>query len=212
LTATIANDRIASFEMRDALTQLVVDVGRLPGAPGAELVVPLPPRGQDRRRRRPRSESVPLPLLKLRVHELLAELARRVSSALPETLTQASRAWDQVDALRLLDQAVHDEHQALLVAAKKLSAHESPEHRALALEAQLTLDAAVDLVALVERRLATLVRLRLREAQVPEEVASDSDPEATVDFESRALAALLPEGRPFLDLGAALTETAWRWA
>lgn len=202
--------------MSDALTRLISDAAALPGAPGAELVVPLAPRGGDRRGKKTRAEAVPLPLLKIRVQELLAELARRVSAALPETLTQASRAWDQVDALRLLDKAVHDEHRALLLAAQKLQADESVERRALGLEAQLTLDAAVDLVALVERRLATLVRLRLREALPPPSDADPVDPDAAIDatpdLDRRALAALLPEGRPFLDLGAALAETARRWA
>ena len=194
--------------MADALTQLVVDVRALPGAPAAELVVPLPPRSTDRRRVKSRAAAVPLPLLKIRVHELLAELARRLTKALPDTLVEAYRAWDQVDALRLLDKAVRDEHQALLVAARLLQAQESPEKRALGLEAQLTLDAAIDLVSLVERRLATLVRLRLREA-LPESAAQDL---ASPDLDQSAVEALLPQGRPFLDLGAALAETARRWA
>ncbi len=194
--------------MADALTQLVVDVRALPGAPVAELVVPLPPRSTDRRRVKSSAAAVPLPLLKIRVHELLAELARRLTTALPDTLAQAHRAWDQVDALRLLDKAMRDEHQALLVAARLLQAQESPDKRALGLEAQLTLDAAIDLVSLVERRLATLVRLRLREA-MPSRAAQDL---ASPDLDQSALEALLPQGRPFLDLGAALAETARRWA
>jgi hypothetical protein len=65
----------------------------------------------------------------------------------------------------------------------------SPGRRAIALEGLLALDAAIALVRLFERRLAALLRLRLRSA-TPE---------------------LLPEGRPFLDLGAALREAAGAW-
>lgn len=187
------------------LARLVADASALPGAPGAELVVPLAPRRGDRRGEKARAAAVPVHLLKLRVHELLAELARRVEATLPQTLAQAHGAWDQVDALRLLDKAVHDEHQSLLVASRRLQAHDSPEQRALGLEAQLTLDAAVDLVSLVERRLATLVRLRLRTA-----THATSTSESDVDH--HVSETLLPAGRPFLDLGAALAETARRWA
>jgi hypothetical protein len=56
--------------------------------------------------------------------------------------------------------------------------------------ALLTIDAVVDLVRLVERRLATLVRLRLR-SRTPELVVDD---------------------RPFLDVPAALAEIARRWS
>ena len=61
--------------------------------------------------------------------------------------------------------------------------------RAVALEGLLAIDLAIALVRLFERRLAALLRLRLRSA-TPE---------------------LLPEGRPFLDLGRALHEAAEAW-
>ncbi len=61
--------------------------------------------------------------------------------------------------------------------------------RAVALEGLLALDASVALVRLFERRLAPLLRLRLRSA--------------TPD--------VLPDGRPFLDLGQALHEVAEAW-
>ena len=63
------------------------------------------------------------------------------------------------------------------------------EARAPALEALSTLESAVSLVRLVERRLATLIRLRMRSAE----------------------SGLFPGGRPFLDIGAALTEAARGW-
>ena len=65
----------------------------------------------------------------------------------------------------------------------------SGARRAIALEGLLAVDASVALVRLFERRLASLLRLRLRSA--------------TPD--------LLPEGRPFLDLGRALHEVAGAW-
>ena len=57
------------------------------------------------------------------------------------------------------------------------------------LEASLGLDAAVGLAALLERRFAAILRLRLRSAT----------PALTVD------------GRPFLDVAAALAEAGRRW-
>jgi hypothetical protein len=149
----------------------------------------------DRRDRVARGASLAPTELRLRVHELLAELARRIDAALPETLARADRAWDQVDALRIRDAAVEREARTLAHVARSFQDADEAATRALGLEAQLTLDAALDLVALFERRLATLVRLQLRA-----DAAHDRD------------AALLPEGRPFLDLGAALHETARRWA
>jgi hypothetical protein len=92
--------------------------------------------------------------------------------------------------MRILDRGVRQEARALRSAAHELLGLEDPATCALALEAQLTIDAVLDLVSLFERRLATLVRLRARDEE----------------------ASLLPDGRPFLDLGAALHETARRWA
>jgi hypothetical protein len=183
---------------RDALERLVIAARALPQPPDGEGdrgEAMSTPRGSDRRGSLARGGLRMAPAeLRVRVHELLAELARRIDAALPDTLACADRAWDQVDALRIRDAAVEREARALLQAARSFLGADEAATRALGLEAQLTLDAALDLVALLERRLATLVRLQLRAADV------DRD------------AALLPEGRPFLDLGAALHETARRWA
>ena len=182
---------------RDALSRLVADAGSLPGAPGADLLAAAP-RGLDRRQGRGKpqpDDPADAAALKTRVRELLFELARRVESDLGSTLERA-HAWDQLDALRFIDRAVEDELAALRRTAVRLQAAEgddAEERRALGLEAQLTLDAALGLTSLVERRLATLIRLRLRAGDEPDDRS------------------LLPEGRPFLDLGAALHETARRW-
>ena len=119
-------------------------------------------------------------------------LERLVDAALPDVLSQAEGAWDQVDSLRVVDRAVDDEVRALHRAALELQDQEDASDRALGLEAQLTVDAALGLCSLIERRLATLVRLRMR--------AEDS-----------GAVSLLPDGKPFLDLGAALHKTARRW-
>jgi hypothetical protein len=134
-------------------------------------------------------EAIAPPALRARVGALLAELARRLEAALPAALACATRAWDQVDALTLLDGPLRAEAAALGRAAAALAADDDPPTAAAGTEAALTLEAALGLVVLVERRLATLVRLRLRAA----------DPE------------LLPGGRPFLDLAAAFAEAARAW-
>lgn len=121
---------------------------------------------------------------------LLLELGARVEPALDAALTRASGIWDQMDAFTVLDGALRvviEEHrlgwQALLESSSAAS-------RAAATEALMTLDACVGLVALMERRLATLVRLRMR----------DQDTRLMVD------------GRPFLDVGAALKAAGRAWS
>jgi hypothetical protein len=128
--------------------------------------------------------------LRRRMGALLAELGRRLDEALPRTLALATSAWDQVDSLTVVDAELAAEIGRLRRSALALADGQDAAGCAAGLESQLTLDAAVGLVSLVERRLATLIRLRLR----------TSEPE------------LLPDGRPFLDLGAALREAARGWA
>jgi hypothetical protein len=121
---------------------------------------------------------------------LLTELGMRVEPALAAALTRASGIWDQVDAFTVLDGAtmVRVEEHRLLWQALLLS--EKPLARAAATEALMTMDACVGLVALLERRLATLVRLRMR------------------DEDTR----LMLDGRPFLDVGAALKAAGRAWS
>src|SRR5579883_1190263 len=95
------------------------------------------------------SDPVEPAALVARVGALLGELARRLEPALPEALDRALRAWDGFDALAVVDGPLHAEA-------------EDERSRALGLAARETVAAALGLVALVERRLATLVRLRLR--------------------------------------------------
>jgi hypothetical protein len=127
--------------------------------------------------------------LRRRLGVALRELGRRVDEALPQALARAHEAWDQVDSLTLFDAEIGGELRALRQAARALAAEEDATLRAVGVESRLIIDAAVGLVALVERRMAALVRLRLR--------SGDTE--------------LLPDGRPFVDVGAALAEAARAW-
>lgn len=117
------------------------------------------------------------------VGEFLTQVAARVERELPEVL---GRAWDQIDSLVLLDGELASEARRLRGAARALTAHESAAFRAEGVAAGHTLDAAVGLVMIVERRLATLVRLR---GEGP----------------------LLVDGKPFLDVASLLTEVSRAW-
>jgi hypothetical protein len=121
---------------------------------------------------------------------LLERLAARTEPALIACLRGSREKWDQADSLSIIDADLADEIGAL---RRRLAGSAEPAvpaaRRAIALEGLLAVDASVALVRLFERRLASLLRLRLRSA--------------TPD--------LLPEGRPFLDLGHALHEVAEAW-
>ena len=117
-----------------------------------------------------------------RLAALLTRIAARLEPMLSDALARAGRAWDQVDAAVVLD----DELRAEIAALRAACADGGPD----ALLVALTLESAVGLTTLVERRLATLVRLRAR----------SRDP------------LLLVDGRPFLDVARALQDTARRWA
>jgi hypothetical protein len=124
------------------------------------------------------------------VAEVLLRLAQRSDDALSASLAHAGQAWEKVDAPSIVDLAFETEIAALrrrLAAAAQPAAAAS--QRAVALEGLLVLDVAVALARLCERRMASLLRLRLR--------ASSRE--------------LMPGGRPFLDLGAALHEAAEAW-
>lgn len=123
---------------------------------------------------------------------LLQAMATKLESALPSVLALASTAWDQVDALQILDRSLMEEAASLRARAAALAddAEAEPATRAGAVAVRLSVDSAFGLVSLVERRLASLIRLRLR--------AEDPD--------------LLPGGKPFLDLGAALRQAARVWS
>ena len=124
----------------------------------------------------------------------LQRLAARIEETLAPALARALRAWDQVDSLTIVDRglgfALADAERALTAAAR--APHHPGPVRATALEGLLALEIARGLTSLCERRLSSLIRLRLHGE------GGDGD--------------LLPGGRPFLDLGAALGEAARAWA
>lgn len=126
--------------------------------------------------------------LRGQVSSLLKTLAARCGPALEAALLRARGAWDQIDALRLVDHRVGDDHARLRHDGQRALASRDAELSATAAEALWTAEAAMALVELLERRLATLVRLRLRSA--PD---------------------LLVDGRPFLDVARALEAAARSW-
>jgi hypothetical protein len=128
--------------------------------------------------------------LRREVGALLARLARRVDDALAAALARAASAWEQVDALTMIDAELESEVASTRLRLARAAHPTAPSgQRAVALEGLLAVVAAVALARLCERRMASLLRLRLRSP------ASE----------------LLPAGRPFLDLGAALHEAAEAW-
>lgn len=128
--------------------------------------------------------------LRKRLSLLLTTLSQRVQPALADALRQASVAWDSFDTVAVLDAGLRTEAQALATQAIALERSSQPAHRAAGLELRIALTSALGLIDLCERRLATLVRLRV------------SSPQRT----------LLPGGRPFIDIAAALAEAARSWA
>ena len=124
------------------------------------------------------------------IASLVARMARRADQALAASLKRATEAWDQADAFSVIDGDLEAE---IAATRRRLTAGAAPSapapRRAVALEGLLAVEASVALVRVFERRLAALLRLRLRST--------------TPD--------LLPEGRPFLDLGRALHEVAEAW-
>lgn len=127
--------------------------------------------------------------LRGRLGRLLAELAGRLEPALKGALQHAAVAWDNFDDVAVLEPELQSAAAEIAGAAAALEREADPARRAVGLEVRITLAAAVGLVELIERRLAMLVRLRVQ----------SGDP------------CLLPGGRPFLDIAAALAEAARGW-
>jgi len=127
--------------------------------------------------------------LRRAVAVLLGGLAQRCEPLLIAALQRAARAWDQADSFSVIDGAAEAEIAALRRRLAGTAIGGGRAQRAAALEGLLAIDTAVALVRLFERRLATLLRLRLRSAT----------PYA------------LPDSRPFLDLSRALGEVAEAW-
>ena len=136
----------------------------------------------------PAAQRLEIKRLRALVTAGLQALADRTERKLASTLAGARQAWDRVDS----EQIVEPSLDAILDGTRRALQAAAAQHDAVAgaaLEGLLVLEAARGLVALFERRLSSLIRLRGRE--------SDE---------------LLPEGRPFVDLGPALAEAARAWA
>ncbi|HEY0707889.1 MAG TPA: hypothetical protein VGG33_13885 [Polyangia bacterium] len=124
------------------------------------------------------------------VAEALGLLARRIEERFAQAIASAQKAWETADDLVIIDPGTG----ALLAETRRtlFRAGSSPSRalRAVALEGLLAFDSAYGLVSVAERRLSSLIRLRVRSED----------------------AALLPDGRPFLDLAQAFAEAAQEWA
>lgn len=127
---------------------------------------------------------------------VLTALVARIEQALPEALRTAPQAWDRVDHLLTVFDATLVAHIGSVrrrleqVASGSTKLPPQLALRAAAVEGLVAVEAACGLGRLCERRLSSLIRLWVRSA--------DDD--------------LLPGGRPFLDVAAALKEAARAWA
>jgi hypothetical protein len=130
-----------------------------------------------------------VPELRTSVGALLKDLAERTEPALQHALARAESAWDQADAVSIVDDKLLARAASLKARWQEVAASGEPGCEAAALEAMLAVDASLGLVSLMERRLATLIRLQLGGGGT-----------------------LLPDGRPFLDVSSALSELARGWA
>lgn len=146
----------------------------------------LPPKSEDTAAIDPRAGRAER---KRDVSKLLAELARRLDPELKRALTSAQTAWDKADDVTVLDDRLRAEMSAARAAWEPIALSDDPAMAAEGVEALLVLDTSRRLIELLERRLASIIRLRL----------GSSDPE------------LLRDGRPFLDVASALAELAKGW-
>lgn len=127
--------------------------------------------------------------LRERLGRFLDELSKRLEPALTAALQHAEVAWDAFDEIAVLDEGLEGEAGALAEEAAALERDPELARRAVGTEVRIALESALGLLNLVERRLATLVRLRVQSGD----------------------RSLLPGGRPFLDVAAALAEAARGW-
>jgi hypothetical protein len=192
-----AADRIAAAVLSRAGHAYAGLLRGAPGAPGTDGEPPPPPPPAKPMADVPPQQAAEARALRRRLHVILDALAVRVENEFPEVLRLAQRAWDQVDTLSVIDRDLAHEILSMRRAAQAMAddAEVAAPARAVAVEARLALDGAVGLVSLLERRLSTLIRLRLRATD-----ADGADPD------------LMPNGRPFLDVAAALRQAARCWA
>ncbi len=170
-----------------SLERLVDAARALPGARHAvlPLSMSIPATGQEIA-----GADVDISTLRGRLGHFLGELSQRLEPALTAALQHAAVAWDSFDEVSVLNPQLLSDAAEIAAAAATLERQDDKVLRAFGMEIRIALHAALGLIDLVERRLATLVRLRVQ--------SGDSS--------------LLPGGRPFLDIAAALAEAARGWA
>jgi hypothetical protein len=128
----------------------------------------------------------------------LQALARALDQTLAQALATARQAWEKVDSQALIDPTL-DASLGVARRALELAVVKPGAVGAVALEGITVLEVARGLVALAEQRMSSLIRLRLQQAQASAAGAAEAE-------------ALLPGGRPFLDLSAAIAEVGRAWA
>jgi len=145
---------------------------------------------------RPRPPRISADRLRRSVAGCLTAMERLVEGHLTAALTTASHAWDGVDSALAMssDPAFAEQlRQARRQLDEAAACSEAASARAVALEGLVALELAAELLRLFERRLSSLIRLRALSGQ-------------------GGLGGLLPDGRPFLDLAAALRDAARAWS
>jgi hypothetical protein len=152
------------------------------------------------------TERAEITRLRALVASSLQSLARELDQTLGPALATARQAWEKVDSQALVDPTL-DASLGVARRALELAVVKPDPVGAVALEGIAVLEVARGLVALAEQRMSSLIRLRLQQAQ-GHGPGREDDP---LDRE-QATQALLPEGRPFLDLGAAIAEVGRAWA
>lgn len=175
---------------RSALTELYERAKALPGerrdlcriVPTAVAVTPGEPVEI------PDAYDARLKQLRMRTSAWVKERADVAEKAMAEAFASAQGRWDQVDAVALMDRDAVADKKLLQQAWHTFSSElgHMPALQSATVEAITVIDTVSDLLRLLERRLATFIRLRL----------SSEEPELYVG------------GRPFLDIARALHETA----
>lgn len=126
--------------------------------------------------------------LRALVADGLLAMSKRAEQTLAPALARARQAWDKVDSHVILEPALVATLSVTRRTLQQTADGDGGALGAVAVEGLIALEAAEGLCALAERRLSSLIRLRLQDTEE-----------------------LLPADRPFLDLGAALAEAARTW-
>ena len=141
--------------------------------------------------------------LRALVADSLQALARKLDQTLGPALASARLAWEKVDSQALIDPTL-DASLGVARRTLELAVVRRDPIGAVALEGIAVMEVARGLVALAEQRMSSLIRLRLQQAE------TSVDPDRAAQAAERAL--LDADGRPFLDLGAAIAEVGRAWA